>query len=130
MIYKYKGEKMSALFRILEKRNGIISEVYDEQHISGDVYMAVLDYIDECDVIFDFIHNFQGNTGSYAQEISPELAEQALEVLEEGKLSASTLSEEWGYDIEDILYAIKVITEYFEKLRIQSEISALIFEIY
>ena len=46
---------MSALFRVLEKKNGEIKEIYDEQSISGDVYMAVLDYIDECDIVFVFL---------------------------------------------------------------------------
>ncbi len=121
---------MSALFRIFEKRNGKISEIYDEVYISGNVYMAVLDYIDECDIIFDFLQNFQGNTGSYALEILSEQAQQALEVLDGEKLAAVELSDEWEYDLEDILYAVKVLSRYFEKLLSQSDVSTLIFEIY
>ena len=121
---------MSALFRIFEKRNGKISEIYDEVYISGNVYMAVLDYVDECDIIFDFLQNFQGNTGSYALEILPEQAQQALEVLDGEKLAAVELSDEWEYDLEDILYAVKVLNRYFEKLISQSDESTLIFEIY
>ena len=117
---------MSALFRVLEKKNGEIKEIYDEQSISGDVYMAVLDYIDECDIVFDF----SGNTDSYAMEILAEQARQALKVLEEGKFAADELSGVWGYAAEDILYGIKVLCVYFEKLISQAEISALIFEIY
>ena len=121
---------MSALFRVLEKKNGDIREIYDEQSISGDVYMAVLDYIDECDIVFDFLENFSGNTDSYALEILAEQARQALKVLEEGKFAADELAGDWGYAVEDILYGIKVLCVYFEKLISQAEISALIFEIY
>ena len=121
---------MSALFRILEKKDGDIRKIYDEQSISGDVYMAVLDYIDECDVIFDFLQNFSGNTDSYALEILPEQARQALEVLEEGESAADELSGDWGYPAEDILYGINVLTGYFERSALQTERSTLIFEIY
>ena len=121
---------MSALFRVLEKKNGEIKKIYDEQSISGDVYMAVLDYIDECDIVFNFLENFSGNTDSYAMEILAEQARQALKVLEEGKFAADELAGDWGYAVEDILYGIKVLCVYFEKLISQAEISALIFEIY
>ncbi len=121
---------MSALFRVFEKKNGEIREIYDEQSISGDVYMAVFDYIDECDIIFNFLQNFNGNAESYALEILPEQARQALQVLEEGKSAADELSDDWGYSVADILYGIKILTGYFEKLVLQTEISVLIFEIY
>ena len=121
---------MSALFRVLEKKNGEIKEIYDEQSISGDVYMAVLDYIDECDIVFDFLENFSGNADSYALEVMPEQARRALKVLEDAESAADKLSQDWEYTVEDILYGIKVLCVYFEKLISQAEISALIFEIY
>ena len=121
---------MSSLFRILKKVDGNIKEIYDERNISGEVYMAVLDYIDECGIVFDFLQNFNGNTDSYALEVFPEEAQEVLDLFEKNDFGTNELIEEWGYDSDDILYGIRVIKEYFEKLISQQDKSSLIFEIY
>ena len=121
---------MSSLFRILEKKNEEIREIYDENYISGDLYMAILDYIEEYDIVFNFLQDFGGNADSYALEISPGQAQQVLNLLKKGEFAKDRLPDDWEYENEDTLHGIKVIAEYFEKLISQSEKSTLIFEIY
>ena len=121
---------MSSLFRILEKQGKDIKEIYDEQNISGNIYMAVLDYIDEHDIVFDFLENFDGNPNSYAMEIFHNEGCQALELLDRKDLDIEELADEWEYNAGDLLYGIKIMSDNLRWLSSQSDKTTLIVEIY